>query len=602
MYETEINDRKESSSQIPSAALAKFSETQKQIQARTLLPWGEHCTECAAPACYSSCDLYSPREDGKCRRFLDGMVRIDNPGTPQSYLLKVRFKRWGQFFALGNLRLYPRDLAQVIEKKDRAIGQFLYHIALPQSLKQIAIKGRYFQKRRRMHRPLPSQEMPDSFLLECFNPAEQAVALSFSIRPDVPKSTIAYQRLIRVEPGFNLFRIPVSEIAGFVDLRATFRVFIIPNEIADGATLFFGTMDFVREAKPHGNAESNGNAKATPLVKCVVWDLDHTLWNGILVEDGPEKLVLKPEIRETLEELDRRGILVSIASKNNQEEAEQVLHRFGIYDYFLHPQINWAPKSEGVRRIAEKLNIGIDTLLFIDDSEFERAQVASAVPAVRVMDAGEYTSLLMRPDCTPPLTANGASRRKMYQQESVRESAAASFAGDYMAFLRDSRICLLIKRLQQDNLDRVHELTQRTNQMNFSGNRYVRAVLQEILENPYFDTFVLDCNDRFGSYGTVGFSIVDRREPRMTDLMFSCRVQSKRVEHAFMSYILGRYNAEVKSDFFVNYRKTPRNEPAGKVFDDFGFEPVSEKDGMLSLRFAKNQTVPQDGIVEIICE
>ena len=122
------------------------------------------------------------------------------------------------------------------------------------------------------------------------------------------------------------------------------------------------------------------------------------------------------------------------------------------------------------------------------------------------------------------------------------------------------------------NLQRVHELTQRTNQMNFSGTRYDHEVLERMLTVPHLDTFVLECRDRFGSYGVIGFSIVDRREPRLTDLMFSCRIQSKRVEHAFLRYLFGRYMDAPGRDFWANYRKTTRNAPSGQVFADLGME------------------------------
>ena len=116
-----------------------------------------------------------------------------------------------------------------------------------------------------------------------------------------------------------------------------------------------------------------------------------------------------------------------------------------------------------------------------------------------------------------------------------------SFAGDYSAFLRDCKIEMEIERLSAANLQRVDELTQRTNQMNFSGNRYECKLLEEIAATKHLDTYVISCRDRFGSYGIVGFSIVDAREPRMTDLMFSCRIQAKRVEHAFLTFLLKKY-------------------------------------------------------------
>jgi FkbH-like protein len=129
-----------------------------------------------------------------------------------------------------------------------------------------------------------------------------------------------------------------------------------------------------------------------------------------------------------------------------------------------------------------------------------------------------------------------------------------------------------IERLSTANLERVHELTQRTNQMNFSGNRYGRKLLEEIAATKHLDTYVIACRDRFGSYGIVGFSIVNAREPRMADLMFSCRIQAKRVEHAFLTFLLRKYVLATNSDFWANYRKSPRNAPSGKVFHDIGMD------------------------------
>jgi len=228
------------------------------------------------------------------------------------------------------------------------------------------------------------------------------------------------------------------------------------------------------------------------------------------------------------------------------------------------------------------------------------AEVRAACPEVRVLDAAEYLTLPDRPECQVPVTAEAAERRKMYQMEVVRQSAADRFGSDYFAFLRDCRLEAHLRPLTVANLQRVHELTQRTNQMNFSGNRYERSVLEQVLASPDLDTYVLDCRDRFGEYGVVGFCIVDRREPRITDLMFSCRVQSKRVEHALLTYILRLYTNGKTADVHANYRKTPRNAPSGRVFDDMGFQTVGERDGVLSLAFRKDQDVLDDGIVDVI--
>jgi len=176
---------------------------------------------------------------------------------------------------------------------------------------------------------------------------------------------------------------------------------------------------------------------------------------------------------------------------------------------------------------------------------------------------------------------------------------AATFADDYIAFLKHCDIRLNIRPMIEENLERVHELTQRTNQMNFSGNRYDRNVLRDILLTPYLDTYVLEVEDRFGTYGVVGFCVVDSRIPLMTDLMFSCRIQSKRVEHAFLAYLIRQYINRTGMDFQADYRKTERNAPSGKVFGDIGMRELENKGGVLRLIFPKEHAVPDDGLVRI---
>jgi FkbH-like protein len=297
--------------------------------------------------------------------------------------------------------------------------------------------------------------------------------------------------------------------------------------------------------------------------------------------------------------LDSRGILQSIASKNNAEEALQALKKFQLDEYFLCPQISWQPKSEAMNAIARQLNIGMNTFLFVDDSEFELEQVMTACPQVRVLNALRYRDLPDLEDLNVPVTAESKDRRKLYRVESDRQKIAQNFGQDYMAFLQHCEIELTLQPMTEENLERVHELTQRTNQMNFSGNRYDREVLRKILTNPDLDTYVLGCKDKFGSYGVIGFSIVDNREPRMTDLMFSCRIQSKRVEHSFLAYIVPKYMAESGKDFLANYRKTPGNAPSGRVFADIGMEEIETNDGVSTLVFRKGREVPNDGVIRI---
>lgn len=591
MYETEANIAVESLDKAPSGIAPQFEGFKGRIQSRTVLPWSEHCTECAWPTCYTTCDLYSPRQDGKCRRFADGMVRVEAPSSSNGYLLKIRFKRWGKLWTPGNVRLFSSEKAQSLEQRDYRIGTVLYQLPAPAGIKILATGKRYGFKKRMAKRDSAGNELPTCFLLECYNPEPHTVQLSLTMRPVGEDSRMPFQKLLELAPGFHRIAIPMEEISALLDVRAPFDIDITPNDEENETTLYFGLMEFVKEvAKP---------AEKTKKIKCVIWDLDNTLWDGVLVENGPEKLRLKPGVVEIIQLLDSRGILQSIASKNNAEEAMQALKKFQLDEYFLCPQISWQPKSEAMNAIARQLNIGMNTFLFVDDSEFELEQVKTACPQVRVLNALRYRDLPELEDLNVPVTAESKDRRKLYRVESDRQKIAQNFGQDYMAFLQHCEIELALQPMTEENLERVHELTQRTNQMNFSGNRYDREVLKKILSNPDLDTYVLSCRDKFGSYGVIGFSIVDNREPRMTDLMFSCRIQSKRIEHAFLAYIVPKYMAESGKDFLANYRKTPGNAPSGRVFADIGMEEIETHEGVSTLVFRKGREVPNDGVIRI---
>src|SRR5580698_7520537 len=122
MYETEANQSIEGPDQIPDEVRRAFAHLRGRIRSRTVLPWSEHCTECVWPTCYTTCDLYSPLQDGRCRRFADGMVRIESPSAANSCVLKIRFKRWGKLWTPGNIRLHNAAKAERLEARDYRIG------------------------------------------------------------------------------------------------------------------------------------------------------------------------------------------------------------------------------------------------------------------------------------------------------------------------------------------------------------------------------------------------------------------------------------------------------------------------------------------------
>jgi FkbH-like protein len=310
----------------------------------------------------------------------------------------------------------------------------------------------------------------------------------------------------------------------------------------------------------------------------VVWDLDNTLWDGVLIEGDQVKL--RPGIPQLLRYLDERGILLSIASNNDHQSAWEVLTRLGLADYFLYPQIDWNPKSRKIGAIAKQLNIGADSLAFVDDNPFELDQVASSLPEVIRIRAEDALALINDPRCRGDGTEESRLRRRYYQQQIVRETAEENSASDYLSFLASCEITLELSGYCETDRERVAELVQRTNQLNFSGRKYSARELEEIVADRELEKYVLRCRDKYGAYGTIGFAIV-RPSPRalqILDFMLSCRVQRKGIEQAFFSHLLTHHNPNGAGSVWINFSQTERNVPARGVLESLGFQPRKAAD------------------------
>ncbi len=281
--------------------------------------------------------------------------------------------------------------------------------------------------------------------------------------------------------------------------------------------------------------------------------------------------------------------------------AGEFIRTLVIDEYFLYPEIDWQPKSESIKKIQENLNIGLDSIAFIDDSNFERAEVSEILPEVLCVDAVNYANLLYYPCFEGSISADSKKRRLYYQAEGKRRTELETkFQSDYTLFLRNCNIKLTISQPNKENFTRINDLIQRTNQMNFSGNRYTREEVSNILENADFDKYVLSASDRFGNYGIIGFAVVEKNSGLVTDMLFSCRVQMKRIEHAFLCNMLQKYKDRNLSEFRVVYCPNKRNSQCAKIFEDLGFEKVNEVKGPHIFSFDFKKTIPRETIVDVL--
>ncbi|HDZ08113.1 HAD-IIIC family phosphatase [Pseudohongiella sp.] len=322
-----------------------------------------------------------------------------------------------------------------------------------------------------------------------------------------------------------------------------------------------------------------GDSVTKNRIKCVVWDLDNTLWDGVLLEstDVPG---LRPHVRDVIEAFDQRGILQSLASKNEPGPAMAALAKHGLDQYFLYPQISWNSKSQAIGTIAERLNIGIDTFAFIDDQAFERDEVLSVHPSVRTFSEAGLEQLPALQDFVPlHVTADSKNRRQMYQKEALRAKAQEDFKGPEDAFLRTLGLKLRLKPASEEDLYRAEELTLRTNQLNTTGVTYSAGQLRDLIASAQHQVIVAELEDRYGSYGAIGLLLISQ-QPGLwcIDLfLMSCRVMSRGVGGVILTALRKTcHNRQL--GLAAQFRETDRNR---MMFITYRFAGFREEGDLL---------------------
>ena len=537
--------------------------------------WEEHCLECSVPYCFETCMHYQPRSDGRCRRFANGLMTFQDEKACCGQGVHVTFRKWGNMMS----HLFPAMLTEVdydrLWKRNDQFGNLLHGVqgsALPVSWRWKVIRGLEYLRRKSLYRLSGLENRADALLFHGYSYCESEYRLVVEVAFDrIP----AYKTAILIRPGENLAVIrdmtPACAKTG-----SMIRVYPEKDMEAELDILW---CDFVQGTPV--SAE-----KPADKVKCVVWDLDGTLWDATLIEtEDPDTICLKPGIRELMGQLDQRGIIQSVASKNDREPAMAVLERLGISDFFLYPQIHWNPKSGSVEQIAKSLNIGIDSLAFVDDTAFERRQVVSVWPQVRVYDAAEAGTLLDRMEFDVPVTAESRTRRSMYRAEEKRNTLMASENASFVEFLEKCHLKMQVFTPEtEDALLRCYELLIRTNQLNMTGRKYSRDEFEEILRRPGHRNYAFSCGDDFGEYGIVGFAQYRAEGDALvfTEFALSCRVAGKFVESAFFAHCLSLEQAKTGNFTVI---KTKKNGLLRKTLEQIGFAAAEETEETVAYTF-----------------
>lgn len=550
--------------------------------------WEEHCLECSAPACFASCVHYQPRRDGPCKRFENGLLPFADEKACCGQGVHVTFRKWGNMMTV----LFPAMLEEAeyaaMWKKNQTLGSVLGRIAgspLPQALRWQAIRLPEYLRRRRLRGLTGQDNRADAFLFHGYSYGSSGFRLVVELYDG---HTPVYKTAISISPGENL---AVLQNLSVECSKPGNLVKVYPENNVE-AELDILWCDFVKGSPV--SAE-----QPAPKVKCVVWDLDNTLWDGTLIEtDDPDTLSVKPGVMELIQALDQRGIIQSIASKNDAPAAMAVLERLGLTEYFLYPQIHWNPKSGSMEQIAKSLNIGIDSLALIDDTAFERQQVASVWPQVRTYDVTQIHELLTAPEFDVPVTQESRSRRTMYRAEEKRNTLMQAEHTDIADFIRKCNLKMyLFTPEAQDGKLRCYELVVRTNQLNMSGRKYTPGEFEEVLVRPGHRNFAFSCADDFGEYGIVGFGQyrVDGETLVFTEFAMSCRVAGKFVESALFARLLEREGSK-QGRFSI--QKTKKNILLRNTLEQIGFQV--ERDTAEDISYTFTQDLKNRNLIQIV--
>lgn len=326
--------------------------------------------------------------------------------------------------------------------------------------------------------------------------------------------------------------------------------------------------------------------------KCAVLDLDNTLWGGVVGDDGMEGIrigelkdgKIYSDLQRYFKELRNRGILLAVCSKNEhaaaiqpfREHPEMVLRE----DDFVMFVANWEDKASNIRRIRETLNIGMDSIVFIDDNPFERNAVRSQIPELTVPELPpepeKYLDFLRKADLFETVSVSGedANRTRQYREEAQRTEAAATFAS-YDEYLQSLEMVAEAKPFDAFHFARIAQLTQRSNQFNLRTVRYTEGDIQRIAGDDRFITLYFTLKDKFGDHGLISVVILEKRDGGtlfVDTFLMSCRVLKRGMEEFIINKIVATAKEHGFSRVEGEYIPTPKNAMVARLYAQHGFE------------------------------
>ena len=332
--------------------------------------------------------------------------------------------------------------------------------------------------------------------------------------------------------------------------------------------------------------------------KVLILDLDHTLWGGILGEEGWQNVQLSQEgvgrifvdFQKKIKQLKEMGVLLVSCSKNNESEVKEMFEKHPDmqlkWDDFILHQINWCQKSDNIAEIADLLQLGLDTMVFIDDNSRERDLIKQMLPQVETPDFPEDVSLINSwfvLDVVYPffpktkLTEEDKEKTNQYQRNINRLEVQKML--NYDDFLASLQIQLTITEATEKHLSRVAQLTQKTNQFNLTNKRYTEAEIFAMYADCQCKILICEYEDKFGKEGIVGCVIVkfNNQKAVLDTFLLSCRILGRNVENHFLKHILAQIKQKGIKTVEGIYHASAKNEIAKNFYIKNGFKNVDEQ-------------------------
>jgi FkbH-like protein len=551
-------------------ALPKSHTSQPSVERVLPLYWEEHCVECAIPSCYQTCQLYKERKDLKCARFAYGIFPNTNTSGLLNFGADITFERWAKLESYWSAapRMVPtsaliieNNIIQAVEKIAEKISNAVSFLDPKRSVSRLS--GWLIERWTRLRiQDSKALYKPDGLLVRFYYPQQALRELQLEILGDAP----FYRSNIPVNHGWNEVFIDYAQMNK--PFNGIGRIRIWPSDDRP-LRLIFTWLDLV----------SFNKILPADKVKCVCWDLDNTLWDGVIGDDGENGVTPNQKLISMIKEMDNRGILQSVVSKNDFDIAWKKIKSLKLENYFLYPAIHWNPKSESIKKIANELGINVNSFAVIDDSEWERNEIISALPNLRTYDPKNIANILDQDEFIHPITNETKNRRQMYMTEASRKAISVDWGNDINGFLKNCQMEMRIKHPSDEEQKRCMELLQRSNQFNLSGKDYADISFSSLFQINDQECLCISLKDKFGDYGIVMVAVIRHYSDYscIIDFAMSCRVAKKLIEEAFFKWCAQYTQKLGKKHLNINLSITGRNNPLIESLENFDLEAVNQE-------------------------